>query len=235
MPFLFAPPAQAVIPVQDERYQFFPIHRVYGAAKNYAATPQEREAKRGFRPPLFMKSPDVVVPVDDGATYRWAMPSKTVKMVPEFELVACLGKGGRNLTLAQAQDCIWGWCVGYDFTRRLAPEDRADGGPWDQMKTLDGGAPVSAIRPMARTPLPGATDIYLYQNNQKKQSASTDLMLASPAELIVQISQYWELQPGDVIFTGAPVNVPEAHVGDVFEGGVNGVGKLKVEITAPLD
>lgn len=234
MTFLFAPPAQPVIPVQDERYDFFPIHRVYGAARNYAATYEERDAKKGFRPPLFMKSPDVVVPVEDGATYRWAMPSRTVKMVPEFELVACLNKGGRNLTAEEAQDCIWGWCVGYDFTRRLASEDRADGSPWDQMKTLDGGAPVSAIRPATRCPLPDPVDIFLYQNNQKMQAAKTDLMIASPAELISQISQYWELKAGDIIFTGAPVKVPEAHVGDVFEGGVSGVGKLKVEIVAPL-
>ena len=66
------------------------------------------------------------------------------------------------------------------------------------------------------------------------QAAKTDLMIASPAELISQISQYWELKAGDIIFTGAPVKVPEAHVGDVFEGGVSGVGKLKVEIVAPL-
>ena len=234
MPFLFAPPAQPVIPVQDERYDFFPINRVYGAAKNYAPSIEARDAKKGFRPPIFMKSPDVVVPVEDGATYRWAMPSRTVKMVPEFELVACLGKGGRNLTLEEAEQCIWGWCVGYDFTRRLAPEDRGDGEPWDQQKTLDGGAPVSAIRPMARTPLPAPTSIWLYQNNQKMQDSSTALMIASPAELIVLISRYWELKPGDIIFTGAPVNVPDAHVGDVFEGGVNGVGKLRVEITESI-
>lgn len=232
MPFLFAPPPQPVIPVQDERYRFFPIHRVYGAAKNYAADAEEKAAKKGFRPSLFIKSPDVVVPVEDGVTYRWAMPERTVKMVPEFELVACLSQGGRNLTPEEAEQCIWGWCVGFDFTRRLAPEDRADGAPWDQMKTLDGGAPVSVVRPVHRTPLPTPTEIYLYQNNQKVQSSSTALMCASPVELIVQISQYWELKPGDLIFTGAPIPLPDAHIGDVFEGGVNGVGKLRVEITA---
>ena len=136
MPFLFAPPPQAVIPVQDERYEFFPVNRVYGAAKNYAADEKQRDAARaaGFQPPLFMKSPDVIRPVVEGEVYRWAMPARTTKMVPEFELVACLHKGGRNLTVEEAEDCIWGWCVGYDFTRRLAPEDRPDGGPWDQMK-----------------------------------------------------------------------------------------------------
>ncbi len=234
MPFLFAPPPQAVIPVQDERYEFFPVNRVYGAAKNYAADEKQRAAAAGFVPPLFMKSPDSIRPVADGEVYRWPMPARTAKMVPELELVACLHKGGRNLSVEEAQECIWGWCVGFDFTRRLAPEDLPAGGPWDLMKTLDAGAPVSHVRPAYRTPMPAPAEIYLYQNNQKKQSASTAFMIVPPAELIALISRYWEVRPGDVIFTGAPVNVPEAQVGDRLEGGVNGVGTLKVEIAAAL-
>ena len=66
MPFLFAPPPQAVIPVQDERYEFFPVNRVYGAAKNYAADEKQRAAAAGFVPPLFMKSSDSIHPVADG-------------------------------------------------------------------------------------------------------------------------------------------------------------------------
>lgn len=123
MPFLFAPPPQAVIPVQDERYEFFPVNRVYGAAKNYAADEKQRAAAAGFVPPLFMKSSDSIHPVADGEVYRWPMPARTARMVPELELVACLHKGGRNLSVEEAQECIWGWCVGFDFTRRLAPED----------------------------------------------------------------------------------------------------------------
>lgn len=72
MPFLFAPPPQAVIPVQDERYEFFPVNRVYGAAKNYAADEKQRAAAAGFVPPLFMKSPDSIHPVADGEVYRMA-------------------------------------------------------------------------------------------------------------------------------------------------------------------
>lgn len=143
MPFLFAPPPQAVIPVQDERYEFFPVNRVYGAAKNYAADEKQRAAAAGFVPPLFMKSSDSIHPVADGEVYRWPMPARTARMVPELELVACLHKGGRNLSVEEAQECIWGWCVGFDFTRRLAPEDLPAGGPWDLMKTLDGGAAPS--------------------------------------------------------------------------------------------
>lgn len=229
MPFLFAPVAQAVIPVRDTS-DFFPVRRVYGAAKNYAPDIATCEEKKGFNPPVFLKSPDCIVPVQDGATYLWPMPPRTSKIVPEFELVACLGKGGRNLTLDQAKDCIWGWCVGYDFTRRLALEDRPDGAPLDLMKTLDGGAPVSAVCPAQRTKLPSAVAIRLYRNNELMQDSSTDFMIASPAELLVQISRYWELQAGDIVFTGAPVNVPDAGIGDLFEGFVEGVGSLKVQI-----
>lgn len=232
MSFVFAPPPQAVIPVQDERNLYFPVNRVYGAAKNYAASEAARAEAlaAGFVPPVFLKAADTVTPVADGDVYRWAMPGHTVRMVPELELVACLGRGGRNLTAEEAQACIWGWCAGFDFTRRLAPEERPEGAPWDLMKTLEGGAPVSFVRPAYRTPLPATTEIYLYQNNQKRQSAGTNLMILQPAELIAHLSRYWELRPGDLVFTGAPVNVPDAHVGDCFEGGVNGVGKLRVEI-----
>ncbi|HBN73908.1 MAG TPA: FAA hydrolase family protein [Sutterella sp.] len=229
MAFLFAPPAQAVIPVRGTS-DLFPVRRVYGAAKNYAADAAARDAKKGFNPPIFLKAPDGIVPVQDGTTYRWPMPPHTAKMVPEFELVACLGRGGRNLTLERAQECIWGWCVGYDFTRRLAPKDRPDGAPWDLMKTLDGGAPVSAVCPAQRTKLPSA--IRLYRNHELMQDSSTDLMIASPAELLVQISRYWELQAGDIVFTGAPVNVPDAEIGDLFEGHVEGVGSVKVQIVS---
>lgn len=81
MPFLFAPPPQAVIPVQDERYEFFPVNRVYGAAKNYAADEKQRAAAAGFVPPLFMKSPNSIHPVADGEVYRWPMPARTARMV----------------------------------------------------------------------------------------------------------------------------------------------------------
>lgn len=64
------------------------------------------------------------------------------------------------------------------------------------------------------------------------QDASTEFMIASPEELIAQLSCFWELRAGDVIFTGAPVNVPDARIGDVFDGSVEGIGSLKVQIVS---
>ena len=96
MPFLFAPPPQAVIPVQDERYEFFPVNRVYGAAKNYAADEKQRAAAAGFVPPLFMKSSDYIHPVADGEVYRsnwWRASIRADAIFPLKKLKSAFGDG----------------------------------------------------------------------------------------------------------------------------------------------
>ncbi len=89
---------------------------------------------------------------------------------------------------------------------------------------------MSHLRPAYRTPMPAPADIYLYKNNEKVQSGRTDQMMVSPAGLIVELSRTWELQPGDIVFTGTPSGVGPVKKGDVLLAGVNGVGTLRVEI-----
>lgn len=234
MPYLFAPPQQAVIPVQDERYEFFPVRRVYCAARNYSAHAAEvaRPGEVVEAPFFFMKPSDAVVPVADGETVRIAAPEDPeARLEYEVELVACLSKGGRNLTEEEAEACIWGWCVGIDFTRRdRQREMSAKGRPWEVAKATDRSAPVSHLRSAYRTPMPAPADIYLYKNNEKVQSGRTDQMMVSPAGLIAELSRTWELQPGDIVFTGTPSGVGPVKKGDVLLAGVNGVGTLRVEI-----
>lgn len=102
MSFVFAPPQQAVVPVQDETYSYFPIRRVFGIARNYA----EPGAATKDTPFYFMKDCYTVVPVADGECARIPMPPQSQVLKHEIELVACLGKGGRNLTLEQAAEAV---------------------------------------------------------------------------------------------------------------------------------
>ena len=76
MPFVFAPPAQVVVPVQDERYQFLPVNRVFGVAKNYAE-PGSLPTETPF---YFMKSASCVLPVAEGEIGRIPMPPGTEDM-----------------------------------------------------------------------------------------------------------------------------------------------------------
>ena len=225
MPFVFAPPAQVVVPVQDERYQFLPVNRVFGVAKNYAE-PGSLPTETPF---YFMKSASCVLPVAEGEIGRIPMPPGMEDMRHEIELVACLSKGGRNLTREEAMEAVWGWCAGIDFT---LGDQKLPSGANDltRAKAFERSAPVSHVRPAYRSPMPAPADLWLYVNNQKRQAGNTQNLIRDPYEVIAELSAFWELQPGDLIFTGTPTGIGRVMKGDRLEGGVNGVGTLKVEI-----
>ena len=218
MPFLFAPPPMPVIPVEGERYEFFPVHRVYCVARNYRAHAEENGAAAPEAPFFFMKAADMVRPVAEKETIKIAVPPETEAFEHEVELVAALSKGGRNLTREEAEDAVWGWCAGIDFTRRdLVREAGAKGRPWTFGKNFEGSAPVTHVRPKTRVPYPEPVDLWLYVNNQ-------------PFDLIAELSRYVTLAPGDLVFTGTPGGAGNVRAGDRIRAGVNGVGSLNVEI-----
>lgn len=235
MSFVVTPSQLPVIPIKDERNLFFPVRRVYCIARNYQATRQALNTQAGQTPFFFMKPADAIVPVADAQVLHWPTPSMSQNVQPELELVACLGAGGRNLTREDAQAAIYGWCVGFDMTRRdLQQQSSQEGRPWDVAKAFDASAPVTHVMPAYRTPLPAPCDIWCYLNNQKVQSGRTDQMILDPFDIIVELSRYWTLSVGDVIFTGTPAGVTPIEVGDELKGGVNGVGTLSLKVVPSL-
>ncbi len=231
MPFLFAPPAQAVLPVEGEHNLFFPVRRVFCVGFNYSAHVAEMGSDSREPPVLFMKSPECLVPVAAGAEAELPVPPATGQYEYEIELVACLSKGGRNLTVEEAGAAVWGWAAGIDFTRRdLQREASKKGQPWDAAKSADAAAPITAVRPKGRTPLPEPSEIWLYANDVKRQAGRTDQMIWSPFEVIARLSRFWELKPGDIVFTGTPSGVGPVSAGDRLTAGVNGVGTLRVRM-----
>lgn len=224
MSFLFAPPAQAVIPVDDECGGYFPVRRVYGIAKNYGVLAPGASLDPAL---IFMKPSDNIVPTAAGECARIVMPQAVESMVHEIELVACLSKGGSNLTLEEAEDAVWGWCAGIDFTRR---DLRVKDAPWEPAKAFDGSAPVSFVRPKSKIGVPVPAGIWLDVNGERRQDGRTDQMLRSVFEVIAEISRIWTLAPGDVVFTGTPAGNDPCRAGDLLEGGVEGVGTIRAKL-----
>ncbi len=224
MPFVIAPQAQVVIPVEDERYSFFPVNRVFGIGANYPLADGTVPT-----PFFFMKSPDTIAPVNRNETLKVPYPAHTKDLRHEVEVVVALGKGGKNLSEDEALDAIWGYAVGLDLT--AADAVHANGNR-DMMgaKNFERSSPVSCIRPHWRSSLPAPSEIWLYVNNKKIQSGSTDKLTMSILEQIMALSQRYELQPGDILFTGTPDGVSPLKTGDIVECGVNGVGQLRIEI-----
>lgn len=228
MSFLFAPPAQAVIPVEGEKDLYFPIHRIYGVARNYAAV----NAALGEKTPpsIFLKPVDAAVYAPENETLVLDFPVATEDLQHEIELVVAIGKSGKNIPVEEAMDYVWGYASGLDLTRRdLQRASSAKGQPWDTAKGFDESAPMTAIKPATRTPDNEPMKVWLYVNNQKRQEGTTAEMIMTVPEIISYLSTLYELKAGDLIMTGTPAGIGTIHPGDVLEGGVQGVGVLKVK------
>jgi fumarylpyruvate hydrolase len=142
-----------------------------------------------------------------------------------------LGAGGRDLAPARAADCVYGYAVGVDLTRRdLQSAAKSRGGPWATAKGFDHSAPVSPIQPAQQAGNPAAAGISLAVNGLVRQRANTADMIWSVPEVIAELSKLFELKAGDLLFTGTPAGVGPLERGDLVGGKVEGVGTLAFTI-----
>ena len=226
MDYVFSPAAPVVVPVVAST-AVFPVRRVYCVGQNYAEHVAEMGGD-GRQPPFFFAKPnDALVPGGGDVAY----PPQTVNLQHEVELVVALGRGGSAIPVEHALDCVFGYAVGFDLTRRdLQLRAKAKGQPWEMGKGLDQGAPISAIVPVGASGHPGAGTIWLKVNGEVKQSGDLAQMSWKVAEIIANLSSYVALKPGDLIFTGTPAGVSTVQRGDVLTGGIEGVGELAVRL-----
>ena len=233
MAYVFAAPPQVVVPVANSSH-LFPVRRVYCIGRNY----EEHAKEMGFsgrEPPFFFAKPaDALLPVADG-TGEMPYPPETANLHHEMELVVAIGRRGRRIAAVDAPAHIWGYAVGLDMTRRdLQGEAKKLGRPWEVGKGFDCSAPVGSVRPIAKTGEITRGRIWLKVNGEPRQESDVVKMIWSVNETIEHLSRYFELMPGDLIFTGTPEGVAAVVPGDVLEGGVDGVGTLRVKIAPPV-
>jgi fumarylpyruvate hydrolase len=225
MAFVIAEPARSVVPVAGSQ-DLFPVRRIYCVGRNYAAHAREMGFDPDREPPFFFTKPADAI-VQSGATLPF--PLATQNLHHEIELVAAIGRGGVAIAEQDALDHVWGYAVGLDMTRRdLQIASRDKGRPWDAGKAFDQSAPISALAPAARIGHPAKGRIWLNVNGGKRQDSDLANLIWSVPETIAHLSRLFRLEPGDLIFTGTPDGVGQVQPGDVLEGGVAGVGELKV-------
>ena len=230
MQFAFTPPVVAVVPVAG-RSDFFPVHRIYCVGRNYVEHAKEMGGTGREAPFFFMKPADAVLPVPQGTIGEMPYPSMSNDLHHEIELVVAIGKGGRNISAADAAQYVWGYAVGLDMTRRdLQGEAKKLGRPWCTGKGFDHSAPIGPIHPVADTGLLARGAIHLQVNGVPRQRSDINKLIWSVAETIEHLSKYFVLQPGDLIFTGTPEGVAAVKSGDLLEGGIDGLGGLRVKI-----
>jgi fumarylpyruvate hydrolase len=147
------------------------------------------------------------------------------------ELVVALGSGGVSIPLEKALEKVFGYAVGVDLTRRdLQLEAKKAGRPWSTAKGFDHSAPVSAIRTVAKGGHPENASIRLDVNGETRQQANIGDMTWSVPEIIAELSRYFELKAGDLIFTGTPSGVGRLVPDDRVDCAIDSVGSLGFEV-----
>jgi 2-keto-4-pentenoate hydratase/2-oxohepta-3-ene-1,7-dioic acid hydratase in catechol pathway len=212
--------------------EMFPVRRIYCIGRNYAAHAREMGSDPTREPPFFFQKPtDAIQHVPAGTVADHPYPSLTKNYHYEAELVAALGKGGRNIPIDRALEHVWGYTLGLDMTRRDLQRAMGDEKkPWEIGKSFDRSAPMGSLYKVAQTGHFTKGAIWLKVNGQLKQSADLNMMLWSVAEQISKLSEANELFPGDIIYSGTPENVGPVVRGDVIEMHIDGLPNLSVKI-----
>ena len=230
MSFVFTPPPAVSVPVQG-RPERFPVHRIYCVGRNY----EEHAKEMGFtgrEPPFFFLKPaDAVVVAMPGETATIPYPSLTHNLHHEIELVVAIGKGGRNIAARDARQHIFGYAVGLDMTRRDLQNDmKKQGRPWCIGKAFDQSAPIGPIVPAEQAGDVDHAEIALQVNGQDRQRSNVSRLIWNIGETLEHLSAAWELQPGDLIYTGTPEGVAAVVSGDTLVGSVAGLGQIRVRV-----
>lgn len=228
---VFPPPAVVAVPIAGNDLSF-PVHRIYCVGRNYAAHAREMGADPAREPPFFFCKPaDAIVNVAPGTVGAFPYPSETKNCHYEIELVVAIGKGGRDIAVAQALDHVYGYALGLDMTRRDLQAQMKDAGrPWDIGKGFDHAAPIGPIHRAADVGHLARGAIWLELNGTPKQNGDLSDLIWSVADTIAYLSKFFELKPGDLIYTGTPEGVGAVVRGDRMRGGIDGLGEFVVDV-----
>ena len=203
------------------------VRHVWCVGRNYAEHAREMGSDPDKSDPVFFSKPASAI-VQAG-TVEW--PPATEDLHHEAELVVFLGKGGRDLAPAQAAECVFGYAVGCDLTRRdVQARAKAAGMPWALSKGFDQSGPVGLIVPADAWQPDGDMQIWLEVSGERRQHASLGDMIWSVAELLSRLSHEVTLHPGDAVFTGTPAGVSGLAVCARVRVGIDGLPELRFEI-----
>jgi len=227
MNYIFPPPEPTTIPVRGGT-AVFPVHRIYCVGRNYAAHAVEMGHDPDREPPFFFqKNPDNLLLQDQDFPY----PAMSEDVHHEIELAVALKSGGTDIATDRALDCVYGYAVALDMTRRdLQGRMKELGRPWEIGKAFENAAPCSDLAPAEGIGHPEKGAIWLKVNGEIRQHGNLDQMIWKTPEMISTLSGLFTLRAGDLILTGTPSGVGPVQRGDKLHGHVEGVGDLKMTV-----
>jgi len=227
--YLFQPNPVTSVPIRDSD-QYFPVNRIFCVGRSYhahAAEMGDTIDKSTQEPFYFIKDLNAICLSGETIAY----PPGTQDLHYEMEWVIAIDKSGFEVNESQAQEMIFGYACGLDMTRRdLQQKGKDKRRPWDLGKNFESSAIISDIVPKSTAGTLTQGHIELRLNGTTQQTADISELIWSPAELISNLSRYYHLRAGDLIYTGTPEGVGPVKAGDQLEGSIQGVGSITLSI-----
>jgi len=224
--YVFEPAPVPALPVSGSDL-FFPVRRVYCVGRNYAAHAVEMGHDPDKDPPFFFqKNPDNL-----SVSPEFPYPTESHDVHHEIEMVVALSHGGDAIPVDAALECVFGYGVGLDMTRRdLQSRAKDMGRPWETGKAFEHSAPCTPLVRATAIGHPASGIIKLEVNGTERQTGDLNQMIWKVPEMISYLSHLFTLAPGDVIFTGTPSGVGPVERGDRLRGQVEGIGRIDVTV-----
>ena len=184
--YVIPPPPTSSIEIAGSA-QRFPVRRILCVGRNYAAHAREMGGDPDRTPPFFFSKPaDAIVADGEAIPY----PPLTSDLHHEVELVVALSTGGAAIDVSAALDCVFGYAVGIDLTRRdRQAEAKAAGQPWEWGKAFDRSAPIGALRRASEIGHPATGRIALSINDTIRQEGDLAEMIWPVAAIIAAASR----------------------------------------------
>lgn len=203
--------------------------KILCVGRNYAEHAKELGNAVPDAPLIFLKAPSAVIASGETITWRGAV---TQQVDWEGELAVVMGKRCKNVSEADAPRCIYGYTIANDVSAR----DLQDKEPqWARAKSLDTFCPLGPVLvTRSDIPDPQALRVRTEVNGEVMQDGSTADMMHGVYALVSYVSQWFTLEPGDVILTGTPSGVGKGRKpplflkdGDVVSVTIDGIGTLR--------
>jgi len=229
LPLVFESPARISLPIRGSQLRF-PANRVFCVGRNYAAHAKEMGMAAERDAPIYFTKSHAHI-VLSGAEVPY--PPGTKDYHHEMELVAAIGKPLFRSDPAHALEAVFGYACGLDMTRRdLQYKAVPKGHPWDLGKDFEDSAVIAELVPVEDCGHIDRGSIQLSVNGESRQSGDISDLMWSVGELISDLSHFYHLCPGDLLYTGTPAGVGPVQPGDRNEGSIEGIGTITLNIGA---
>jgi len=201
--------------------------KIFCIGRNYADHAKELGNGIPDEPIIFMKPKSALV---QGHT-PFYYPEFTNDLHYEAELVVRICKNGKYIQEKHASNYYNAISVGIDFTARdIQQQLKEKGLPWEKAKAFDNSAAVGKFIDLTPAVDKKKINFSLLKNKEVVQQATSGSMIFTIDQIVANISNYFSINIGDLIFTGTPAGTGECIVGDLLEGYFEKEPVLSLEI-----